>query len=87
MNNKNGNAVRIKTQDSPAAEGKIKPPVKRYVTVLAVVASVLVALGALLLIWYLGDRYPDFENRFRQESEIPGLDDGVTPQEIGRAHV
>lgn len=80
MNNKNGNAVQIKTQDSPAAEGKIKPPVKRYVTVLAVVASVLVALGALLLIWYLGDRYPDFENRFRQESEIPGLDDGVTPQ-------
>ena len=50
MNNKNGNAVQIKTQDSPAAEGKIKPPVKRYVTVLAVVASVLVALGALLLI-------------------------------------
>lgn len=80
MKNTDGKAVQIQTQNTPAAEGKIKPPVKRYVTALVVVAFVLVALGALLMIWYLGDSYPDFEKRFRQESQIPGLDEGLTPQ-------
>ena len=58
---------------------------RKIVTVFAVIASVVAALGVFLMVWYLGDRYPDFERRFRQEAEIPALDEGFIPQGLGNS--
>ena len=58
---------------------------RKLVTVFAVIASVVAALGVFLMVWYLGDRYPDFERRFRQETEIPALDEGFIPQGLGNS--
>lgn len=55
----------------------------KLITALAVIAGVIVALGVFLMVWYMGDSYPDFEGRFRQEAEIPALDDGFIPQGLG----
>ena len=71
-----------------AADGKISDGVKKskkskLITVLAVTASVIAALGVFIMVWYMGDSYPDFENRFRSETEIPGLDEGFVPQGLG----
>ena len=65
------------TQSRRAALGN------RAVTAIAAVASVIAALGVFLMIWYLGDGYPEFERRFRQESAIPALDEGFIPQGLG----
>ena len=58
---------------------------RKIVTVFAVIASVVAALVVFLMVWYLGDRYPDFERRFRQETEIPALDEGFIPQGLGNS--
>ena len=54
---------------------------KKLFITLTAVFSVLVFLGTFLLIWFVGDRYPDFE-KFRQEFAIEGLDEGAVPQGI-----
>ena len=56
---------------------------KKLITVLTVVLSIVCALAVMLMIWYLGDRYPDFERRFSREMQIPALDEGLVPQGMG----
>lgn len=51
-------------------------------TALIAIGCVIAAIGMFLLIWYWGDRYPDFDRRFTKEAQIPGLDEGLTPQGI-----
>ena len=53
---------------------------KLFISLTAVI-SVLLFLGIFVLIWFVGDSYPDFK-KFRQEFAIEGLDDGATPQGI-----
>ena len=69
-------------QHANAATAKAVQPFKRskLVTAVAVVVSIVVALCAFLMVWYLGDDYPDFK-RFRQSFAIPGLEEGLIPQE------
>lgn len=43
--------------------------------------SIIVVLATFLMIWFWGDSYEDFKD-FRQELEIPGLNDGAVPQGI-----
>ena len=43
------------------------------------VFTVVVAIFIFVLIWFWGDRYPDF-NDFKAEIKIPGLKDGAAPQ-------
>lgn len=67
-------------------DGASAAPAKKHakaITAIAVVASVIVALGVFLMVWFLGDSYPDFDNRFRQETAIPALDEGFIPQGTG----
>lgn len=52
------------------------------VTAITAAACIVAALCVFLMIWYLGDSYPDFERRFSKEVAIPGLDDGFMPQGI-----
>lgn len=52
----------------------------RAITAITCVVSVLIALCVFLMIWYLGDDYPDFTRRFTKESAIPGLAEGFMPQ-------
>lgn len=55
---------------------------KLFITATAIF-TVVVALAIFFIIWYWGDSYADFdENVFRKEVEIPGGDDGATPQGI-----
>lgn len=49
------------------------------ITVIAVIFSVIVFFAAFLTMWFWGDTYPDF-NEFQREFEIPGIDEGSTPQ-------
>ena len=51
---------------------------KLFISLSAVFSAVLF-LAIFLSVWYLGDVYPDFK-RAEAEFEIPGLDDGATPQ-------
>ena len=53
---------------------------KLFISLTAVI-SVLIFLGIFVLIWFVGDSYPDFK-KFRQEFAIEGLDDGAIPQGI-----
>ena len=55
---------------------------KKLFISLTVVLAVLLFLGSFLLIWFVGDTYPDFE-KFRKEFAIEGLDDGAVPQGLG----
>ena len=67
-------------------DGASAAPAKKHakaITAIAVVASVIVALGVFLMVWFLGDSYPDFDNRFRQETAIPALVEGFIPQGTG----
>ena len=64
----------------------VQPEKKRggkLVTAIAVIVSVIAALGIFLMVWSLGDRYDDFDARFRQEAAIPALDEGFIPQGLG----
>ena len=54
---------------------------KKLFVTLTALCAVLVFLGTFLLIWFVGDGYPDFKD-FRQEFAIEGLDDGAVPQGI-----
>jgi len=47
-----------------------------------VIFSAVVVLATFLLLWYWGDTYPQFDGAFDSEFEIPGLEDGATPQGI-----
>lgn len=51
----------------------------KLIAVFAVIFSVIVFFAAFLTMWFWGDTYPDF-NSFKREIEIPGLEDGATPQ-------
>ncbi|MDE7440407.1 MAG: hypothetical protein K2N23_07870 [Clostridia bacterium] len=53
---------------------------KLFISLTAILA-VFVFFGIFLLMWFVGDTYPDFK-RFRKEFEIEGLDDGAVPQGI-----
>lgn len=53
---------------------------KLFVTLTAII-SVVIFFAIFLMIWFLGDSYKDFET-FRQEVEIPGLEDGAVPQGV-----
>lgn len=66
-----------KNTGAPAPETKKR----RLVTALAAAGSIIVALAVFLMIWYLGDKYPDF-GRFRREAELPGLEEGFIPQGV-----
>ncbi len=70
-------------QHANVATAKAVQPFKRskLVTAVAVVVSIVVALCAFLMVWYLGDDYPDFK-RFRQSFAIPGLEEGLIPQGV-----
>lgn len=62
---------------------------KKLFISLTAVCSVILFIGVFLLVWFAGDSfagssgnfsdYTDFEG-FREEFEIPGLDDGAVPQ-------
>lgn len=47
-----------------------------------VIFSVVVVLAIFLLIWYWGDKYPQFDGTFDPAIAIPGLEEGATPQGI-----
>lgn len=68
------------TNGATAPEKKLN---KKLVTALAVVLSIIGALAVMLMVWYLGDKYPDFERRFSKEMQIPALDEGLVPQGMG----
>ena len=51
---------------------------KLFISLTAVI-SVLLFLGIFILVWFVGDSYPDFK-KFRKEFAIEGLDDGAIPQ-------
>ena len=55
---------------------------KKLFISLTAVFSVLIILATFLMLWFLGYKtsYADFDNNFRAEFEIPGLDDGAIPQ-------
>lgn len=53
---------------------------KLFISLTAVLA-VFVFLGIFILMWFVGDTYPDFED-FKKEIEIEGLEDGAIPQGI-----
>ena len=55
---------------------------KKLFISLTVVLAVLLFFGSFLLIWFVGDTYPDFE-KFRKEFKIEGLDEGAVPQGLG----
>lgn len=55
---------------------------KKLFVALTSVFSVIVFLTVLLMIWFFGDSYKDF-NSFNKEFEIPGLADGACPQGLG----
>ncbi len=55
---------------------------KKLFISLTAVFAVLLFLGSFLLIWFVGDTYPDFK-KFRKEFAIEGLDDGAIPQGLG----
>ena len=57
---------------------------KLFISLTAVLA-VLVFFGIFIMMWFVGDSYPDFK-RFRSEFEIAGLDDGATPQGLACYH-
>ncbi len=55
---------------------------KLFITATAIFTAI-VALAIFVILWYWGDTYPDFnETTFRKEVDIPGRDDGATPQGI-----
>ena len=51
---------------------------KLFISLTAVIC-VLLFFGIFILIWFVGDSYPDFK-KFRKEFAIEGLDDGAIPQ-------
>lgn len=53
---------------------------KRRMFLLSVVLVFLLALGAFLIVWFFGASYPAFYGAAKEEVEIPGLDDGISPQ-------
>ena len=53
---------------------------KKLFVSLTAVLTVAVFLAIFLMIWFFGDRYKDFDEKFTQEFEIPGLEDGAVPQ-------
>ena len=53
---------------------------KKLFVSLTAVLTVAVFLAIFLMIWFFGDRYKDFDEKFSQEFEIPGLEDGAVPQ-------
>ncbi len=56
---------------------------KKIFIALVTVASVIAVIASFLMIWYLADRYEDFEDNFTEEFSIPGLDEGFIPQGMG----
>ena len=66
-----------------AAGQKKKSALTAVFVALGCAACVIAALGMFLLIWFFGDRYPDFDRRFAKEAAIPGLEDGLVPQGLG----
>lgn len=54
---------------------------KKLIISLTAVLAVLVFFGIFILMWFVGDTYPDFEG-FKKEIDIEGLDDGAIPQGI-----
>lgn len=46
----------------------------------ATLLGLILALGIFLLVWFLGERYPEFEEMTKEEIEIPGLESGMSPQ-------
>ncbi len=55
---------------------------KKLFISLTAIGSVIVFFAIFLMIWFVGGNYKDFES-FREEFEIPGLDDGAVPQGMG----
>ena len=56
---------------------------KKAFIAFTVIFAIVAALAIFFTIWYWGDTYPDFSDKiFREEVEIPGLEDGATPQGI-----
>ena len=55
---------------------------KKLFISLTAVCSVIVFLAIFLMLWYVGDSYPNFK-RFNKEVEIPGIEDGAIPQGMG----
>ena len=55
---------------------------KLFITAIAIF-SFIVFLSIFVILWFWGDRYPDFSNKdFTASAEIPGLEDGFVPQGI-----
>lgn len=64
-------------------ENGVKKTLKKSVLIsITAVFSAIIALTVFLMIWFFGDKYPDFE-AFRKEFEIPGLHEGAVPQGMG----
>lgn len=55
---------------------------KRAFIALGIILAVLVALFIFLMIWFFGAKYPDFESVSKEEFEIQGLKEGISPQGI-----
>ena len=73
----------MEQQTEPAGTPPAKKKHKKLIVTIAVILCVIITLGVFLMVWYWGDSYPDFEDNFRQEFAIPGLDDGFIPQGMG----
>lgn len=52
---------------------------KKILIAATVIFSVVIFFATFLLIWFCGDKYPDFST-FRAEVEIPGFKEGAAPQ-------
>lgn len=54
---------------------------KKLLITLISLFTVAVFFAIFFMIWFWGDKYPDFDSTvFREEVEIPGLNDGACPQ-------
>ncbi|MDE6411284.1 MAG: hypothetical protein K2L02_01955 [Clostridia bacterium] len=53
---------------------------KRAFIALAIILAVFFALFIFLMIWFLGAKYPDFKSVSKEEFEIQGLKEGISPQ-------
>lgn len=73
----------MEQQTEAAGAPPAKKGHKKLLVTLVVILCVVVTLGVFLMVWYLGDEYPDFEDNFTEEFEIPGLDEGFIPQGMG----
>ena len=59
---------------------------KKGLIVFTALFSVVVFLSIFLMMWFWGDSYEDFNDSFREEIAIPGLDEGACPQGLATAN-